>query len=390
MSAQEQMRAMLDELMGTARDGENSKYKVKFDDARVCKSFLLGCCPHDILSSTRMDLGECPKIHDLALRADYEQASRRKDYYYDIDAMEHLSSFIADCDRKTELAKRRLKETQEELSEEANGKVAEMIHKLGEEMGTKLAKAEDLGAEGLVVESLQLMEEVENLKKQKAAAEQEYRNSMPASSYQQQKLRVCEVCSAYLGIHDNDRRLADHFGGKLHLGFITIREKLEELKKSIADRRMQREKEREEQKLKRAEREKAEEEARLNQARSRSRSRKRTRSRSRDRKRRSRSRSRRSRSRSRSRHSRKRSKRSRSRSRSRRSRSRSRRRSRRSRSRSRSRSRKSRSRSRHKRRRRSRSRSHSKRSQSRERKKNGSSRSSSKEKESRSSAEKSP
>jgi hypothetical protein len=32
-----------------------------------------------------MDLGECPKIHDLALRADYEQASRKKDYYYDID-----------------------------------------------------------------------------------------------------------------------------------------------------------------------------------------------------------------------------------------------------------------------------------------------------------------
>lgn len=58
---------------------------------------------------------------------------------------------------------------------------------------------------------------------------------MPASSYQQQKLRVCEVCSAYLGIHDNDRRLADHFGGKLHLGFITIREKLSELKVIPAD-----------------------------------------------------------------------------------------------------------------------------------------------------------
>ena len=70
---------------------------------------------------------------------------------------------------------------------------------------------------------------VEELRKKKAAAEQEYRNAMPASSYQQQKLRVCEVCSAYLGIHDNDRRLADHFGGKLHLGFIKIREKLAEL-----------------------------------------------------------------------------------------------------------------------------------------------------------------
>jgi RNA-binding protein Luc7-like 2 len=71
-----------------------------------------------------------------------------------------------------------------------------------------------------------LTPQVEDVRKKKALAEQEYRNSMPASSYQQQKLRVCEVCSAYLGIHDNDRRLADHFGGKLHLGFIKIREKL--------------------------------------------------------------------------------------------------------------------------------------------------------------------
>lgn len=53
---------------------------------------------------------------------------------------------------------------------------------------------------------------------------------MPASAFQQQKLRICDICSAHLGIHDNDRRLVDHFSGKLHLGFITIREKLEELK----------------------------------------------------------------------------------------------------------------------------------------------------------------
>ena len=37
--------------------------------------------------------------------------------------MEHLQSFIQDCDARTEVAKRRLKETQEELSEEANSKV---------------------------------------------------------------------------------------------------------------------------------------------------------------------------------------------------------------------------------------------------------------------------
>lgn len=33
----------------------------------------------------RMDLGECPKIHDLALRADYEKAQTNRDYFYDLD-----------------------------------------------------------------------------------------------------------------------------------------------------------------------------------------------------------------------------------------------------------------------------------------------------------------
>ena len=32
-----------------------------------------------------MDLGTCIKIHDLALRADYEAAIKKKDYFYDID-----------------------------------------------------------------------------------------------------------------------------------------------------------------------------------------------------------------------------------------------------------------------------------------------------------------
>jgi len=236
MSAHEQMRAMLDQLMGTGRDGENNKFKVHFTDPRVCKSFLLACCPHDILAATRMDLGECPKLHDLALRADYENAAQKKDYFYDVDAMEHLQNFINECDRRTEQAKRRLAETQEELSAEVAAKLNK-VHELAEQIGKKLAQAEKLGADGNVEESMKTMEEVEEFRQQKALAEQEYRNSMPASSYQQQKLRVCEVCSAYLGIHDNDRRLADHFGGKLHLGFITIREKLEELKAVVNEKR---------------------------------------------------------------------------------------------------------------------------------------------------------
>ncbi|MBN3303867.1 K0556 protein, partial [Amia calva] len=150
-----------------------------------------------------------------------------------LGAVDHLESFIADCDRRTELAKKRLAETQEEISAEVAAK-AEKVHELNEEIGKLLAKAEQLGAEGNVDEAQKVLQEVEKVRSRKREAEEEYRNSMPASSFQQQKLRVCEVCSAYLGLHDNDRRLADHFGGKLHLGFIQIREKLEQLKVGFA------------------------------------------------------------------------------------------------------------------------------------------------------------
>lgn len=142
--------------------------------------------------------------------------------------MEHLQAFICDCDRRTDAAKKRLTETQEELTAEVAAK-ANAVHGLAEEIGKKLAKAEALGEAGQVEESMQLMTEIEELRTQKLKAEHDYRSSMPASTYQQQKLRVCEVCSAYLGIHDNDIRLADHFGGKLHLGFMTIRDKLTDL-----------------------------------------------------------------------------------------------------------------------------------------------------------------
>nr|XP_033791072.1 putative RNA-binding protein Luc7-like 2 isoform X1 [Geotrypetes seraphini] len=297
MSAQAQMRAMLDQLMGTSRDGDTTRQRIKFSDERVCKSHLLNCCPHDILSGTRMDLGECLKVHDLALRADYEIASKQQDYFFELDAMDHLQSFIADCDRRTEVAKKRLAETQEEISAEVAAK-AERVHELNEEIGKLLAKAEQQGAEGNVEESQKVMDEVEKARAKKREAEEVYRNSMPASSFQQQKLRVCEVCSAYLGLHDNDRRLADHFGGKLHLGFIEIREKLDELKRLVAEKQEKRNQER----LKRREeREKEEKEKLKRRSKSRERRKHRSRSSSRERKRTTRSKSREKRHRHRSR-----------------------------------------------------------------------------------------
>lgn len=77
-----------------------------------------------------------------------------------------MEAFIADCDRRTAAAKQRLAETQEELSAEVTEK-ANSVHELAEQIGQKLARAEALGEEGMVEESVKLMGEVWNdLKKQ--------------------------------------------------------------------------------------------------------------------------------------------------------------------------------------------------------------------------------
>uniref|UniRef100_A0A1B0DI03 Uncharacterized protein n=1 Tax=Phlebotomus papatasi TaxID=29031 RepID=A0A1B0DI03_PHLPP len=62
MTATDQMRAMLDQLMGTGRNGEANRYTLKFNDGKVCKSFLLGCCPHEILASTKMPIAFSVKM----------------------------------------------------------------------------------------------------------------------------------------------------------------------------------------------------------------------------------------------------------------------------------------------------------------------------------------
>lgn len=51
-----------------------------------------------------------------------------------------------------------------------------------------------------------------------------------------QKLQVCDVCGAYLSRLDNDRRLADHFYGKMHLGYAQMRKTSEVLQKELRGR----------------------------------------------------------------------------------------------------------------------------------------------------------
>ncbi|KAL6909409.1 hypothetical protein ACP4OV_001690 [Aristida adscensionis] len=89
-----------------------------------------------------------------------------------------------------------------------------------EMINEKLKKAEELGEQGLVDEAQRALEEAEALKK--LAPRQE--PASDSSKYTANDVRITD---------QNDRRLADHFGGKLHLGYLLIREKLKELQCNV-------------------------------------------------------------------------------------------------------------------------------------------------------------
>ncbi|RUP45007.1 LUC7-domain-containing protein [Jimgerdemannia flammicorona] len=180
----------------------------------------------------KMDLGACDKLHSDRLKGEYEEALRHEPRNsLEHDFIRNLEAFVADCDRKILQAQRRLDKTPGD--DTRTMRLMEEIRKLDTEIAGKMQEVEILGEEGKVTESIEALKEADRLKADKTAKEKEIQSAGEAPS-QQQKLRVCEVCSAYLSVFDSDRRLADHFGGKMHMGYVKIRDLLKELKEKRA------------------------------------------------------------------------------------------------------------------------------------------------------------
>eukprot|EP01114_Cavostelium_apophysatum_P020685 TRINITY_DN69_c1_g1_i1.p1 TRINITY_DN69_c1_g1~~TRINITY_DN69_c1_g1_i1.p1 ORF type:complete len:356 (+),score=80.64 TRINITY_DN69_c1_g1_i1:97-1164(+) len=233
-SSMDEFRKQLDALMGSNRNGDQGQRK-HFTDPDICKWYLAGTCPHELFTNTKADLGDCKKQHAEIMKAEYDEARKTKDYGFELDLEREYERIISDCDRKIARNQQRL----DDMEPTPTGPVGPAVDpamqladaRLTEEIKNLLQQAEKLGEEGKVDESLELMNRADALKERKEA-QALAPPPLPESSIasQQQKLRVCEICSAYLSLYDSDRRLADHFGGKLHVGYLTIREKLKEMK----------------------------------------------------------------------------------------------------------------------------------------------------------------
>jgi len=86
-----------------------------FTDPRVCRSYLVGHCPHDLFENTKFEQGPCRNQHNPRLRQDYMEAADRQRYGYEWEYVKLLREYVEECDKRIESSQRRLETTYEEM-----------------------------------------------------------------------------------------------------------------------------------------------------------------------------------------------------------------------------------------------------------------------------------
>ena len=234
-----EQRRLLEQLMGEQLMSTSTSRQpaVTITDPKVCRSYLCGACPHDLFTNTKQDLGPCPKTHQPNLKEEWEKASEEKkqEWGFEFDYKADIGKYVSDCDRRIEVAQRRLEKTQEEVRQ--TNALLKQINDLARTIEAGIMEVEILAEEGAVNLAVQEFHKLKIAKSQKDERERELKNLTDTSGPSgHQKLQVCDVCGAYLSRLDNDRRLADHFFGKMHLGYAQMRRENERLANELKGR----------------------------------------------------------------------------------------------------------------------------------------------------------
>ncbi|CAN4080752.1 unnamed protein product [Withania somnifera] len=252
-------RALLDELMGSARnltEDERKGFKeVKWDDKEVCAYYMVRFCPHDLFVNTRSDLGPCPKIHEAKLKESFEKSPRHDSYVpkFEAELAHFCEKLVMDLDKKVRRGRERLaQEVEVPPPPPISAEKSEQLSVLEEKIKNLLEQVESLGEAGKVDEAEALMRKVEMLNIEKTALTQQSQQNSALMIAQEKKMALCETCGSFLVANDAAERTQSHVTGKQHVGYGMVRDFLSEYKaakeKAREEERLAREKEAEERK----------------------------------------------------------------------------------------------------------------------------------------------
>jgi len=224
----DEARKLLDSLMGPSRNKshEEQQRADAWKDVNVCKRFLVGFCPNqgedNWFKNTRRDPGTCCKIHSELLRAQYENHPDKSRYAveYEREFLHFLEGLIFEADSWI---------GREKVNCKPAGKVMRMpphveqsLASMQEESEALMRKAEDLAEESKLEPSKEAFVRAQDLRKEIDDIKEKY-------TFMSRGEEVCEVCGIRCNPDDQEHYRA-HFEGKLHAGYLRIREKVKHLR----------------------------------------------------------------------------------------------------------------------------------------------------------------
>lgn len=149
---------------------------------------------------------------------------------FEYEYIKDLEHHIKDVSRKIAMAENNLRHTPEEQKkiDQINENLDEMDARIGL-LTQEIRLLNEKGHVSLALQQSKKQSELLEEREKMAKAVREITDRIGQAS--QQQLEVCTVCGAYLSRLDSDRRLADHFMGKVHMGYVIMRSELAEMKK---------------------------------------------------------------------------------------------------------------------------------------------------------------
>ena len=107
------IHAFIEQLMGAGASSRHAQLSIT--DPKICRSYIVGTCPHDLFTNTKQDLGPCPKVHSEPLKSEYEASPDKSKYGFEYDYMRDMQKYIDECNRRIDAAQRRLEKTPDEI-----------------------------------------------------------------------------------------------------------------------------------------------------------------------------------------------------------------------------------------------------------------------------------
>eukprot|EP00403_Amphidinium_massartii_P031006 CAMPEP_0178405670 /NCGR_PEP_ID=MMETSP0689_2-20121128/18519_1 /TAXON_ID=160604 /ORGANISM="Amphidinium massartii, Strain CS-259" /LENGTH=475 /DNA_ID=CAMNT_0020026693 /DNA_START=79 /DNA_END=1507 /DNA_ORIENTATION=- len=225
-------RALLNSLMGADRDARPEQRRIrKFTDEGICRHYLMGLCPHELFTNTKIDLGVCKMEHNDNLKEQFENDADAEKYRrkWRGALRVQLKGLLDSVDRRIQQNQLRIAREKDQAS--ATEEQKRQINLLNQEVSEKLKKSEALADDGKFEESRNTMKEVDGLKRRIEDVE--------AKRYEKyKKENICHVCGLIIDaqeVEDMKDGRGWHTHGKQHIGYGLIRSKIKEIEEAQAE-----------------------------------------------------------------------------------------------------------------------------------------------------------